>query len=597
MSNSKLNALMGVLIHELLNVTSVKFTGISIVVVITLLSACSLDEPPSLAADKIFTNGTIYTVDANNSQHQAMAVSGGVIIAVGSAEEIEILKGEQTEVTDLNGGFVMPGIQDMHVHPVDGGIKRLFECAFGAELSSQEIVEAVSQCVSSADDASSWIQGGQWGTTILEQGPGVHRSMLDAVSGDHPVFLMDWSVHNAWVNSKALTLLGIDDHTPNPVGGEIVRDADGKATGLLFDNAAYNSRKLIPDYSSEQLQRALSFSMSKMMGFGITSFRDAITNNVNLAAYLALDERGELPLRVKPSIPWKSAWSSSHEQEIKNIEQHKQYASDRIDASFAKIMLDGVPLVYSSAVLEPYEPSEQHGDKHLGELMIKPDALSEDVAWLDSQGMTVKIHATGDRAVRTALDAIEHARNTNVQAGAMHEVSHAEMIHPDDLVRFDDLNVAAEMCPILWYPGPAVDTMKITLGDRANYFWPVKSLTEAGALVFYGSDWPAVVPDTNPWPGIEAMISREDPYGKNQGKYWPEQAVDLRTVLRIFTFNGAIAGKQEKTTGSLEAGKRADFIVLESNIFELPTAALSDVQVMQTFVDGEAVFQRVHAGN
>ena len=338
MSNSIPNLIKRVLAPVLLTVTSGKFTRISLASLIALLSACSSDEPPSLAAEKIFTNGTIYTVDANNSQHQAMAVSGGVIIAVGSAEEIQALQGEQTEVTDLNGGFVMPGIQDMHVHPMDGGIKGLFECAFGAELSSPEIAEAVSQCVSSAEDASSWIQGGQWGTTILEQGPGVHRSMLDAVSGDHPVFLMDWSVHNAWVNSKALSLLGIDDQTPNPVGGEIVRDADGKATGLLFDNAAYNAMKLIPDYSSEQLQRALSFSMSKIMGFGITSFRDAITNNVNLTAYLALDERGGLPLRVKPSIPWRSAWSKSHEQEIKNIEQHELYASDRIDASFVKIM-------------------------------------------------------------------------------------------------------------------------------------------------------------------------------------------------------------------------------------------------------------------
>ena len=596
MSNSMLNVLVNVLLNVLVNVTSGKFSRLSLAGLIALLSACSSDEPPGLAAEKIFTNGTIYTVDVTNSQHQAMAVSGGVIIAVGSSEEIKALKGEQTEVTDLNGGFVMPGIQDMHVHPMDGGIKGRFECAFGAELTSPEIVEAVSQCVAATDNEASWIQGGQWGTTILEQGPGVHRSMLDAVSGDHPVFLMDWSVHNAWVNSKALTLLGIDDHTQNPVGGEIVRDADGKATGLLFDNAAYSARKLIPDYSGEQRQEALSFSMSQMMGFGITSFRDAITTNVNLNAYVALDKRGALPLRVKPSIPWKSAWSASHEQEIKNIEQHEQYASERIDASFAKIMLDGVPLVYSSAVLEPYEPSEQYGDEHLGELMIEPEVLAKDVAWLDSQGMTVKIHATGDRAVRAALDAFEHARNTNVVAGAMHEVSHAEMIHPDDLVRFDDLNVAAEMCPILWYPGPAVDTMKITLGDRANYFWPVKSLTEAGALVFYGSDWPAVVPDTNPWPGIEAMVSREDPYGKNPGKYWPEQAVDLKTALRIFTINGAVAGKQEKTTGSLEAGKRADFIILESNIFEIPTAALSDVQVLQTFVDGEAVFQRVSAG-
>ena len=174
----------------------------------------------------------------------------------------------------------------------------------------------------------------------------------------------------------------------------------------------------------------------------------------------------------------------------------------------------------------------------------------------------------------------------------MHEISHAELIHPDDLPRFSELNVIAEFSPILWYPSPLVEVMTQIIGEeRANRFWPARALLEAGAHVIYGSDWPSVVPDPNPWPGVEALVTRRDPYGNFPGALWIEQAVDLETALRIFTINGAAAGKQEGRTGTIETGKSADFIVLDRNLFEIPAEDISDTQVLLTVVSGREVYR------
>ena len=207
------------------------------------------------------------------------------------------------------------------------------------------------------------------------------------------------------------------------------------------------------------------------------------------------------------------------------------------------------------------------------------------------QGLTVKIHATGDRSLRVALDAFEAARKANGDSGLIHQVSHAEMIHADDIPRFAELNVAAEMCPILWYPIPGLD-WELWLGPDRSKVWPVKSLTEAGALVVYGSDWP-VVPTPNPWPGIESMVTRSDPTGASDVQDWPEQAIDLDTALKIFTINGAVAGKVGDSSGSLEIGKDADFIVLDRNVFEVPISDVGETQVLLSVVGGETVVDKL----
>ena len=177
----------------------------------------------------------------------------------------------------------------------------------------------------------------------------------------------------------------------------------------------------------------------------------------------------------------------------------------------------------------------------------------------------------------------------------MHEISHAELIHPDDILRFKQLDVTAEFSPILWYPSLLVEIMAQVIGaERANQFWPIKSLQDAGAHLIYGSDWPSVVPDPNPWPGIEAMVTRQDPYGVRPGELWPDQAIALEDALRIFTINGAVAGKHADRTGTIEVGKSADFIVLDRNIFQVPAEDISETQVLLTVVSGQEVYNSEH---
>jgi predicted amidohydrolase YtcJ len=204
------------------------------------------------------------------------------------------------------------------------------------------------------------------------------------------------------------------------------------------------------------------------------------------------------------------------------------------------------------------------------------------------------MHAVGDGALRQGLDAIAAARAANGHSGLRHEISHAGYMHADDIGRFAELNAVPEMAPILWYPVPGLAEAQIaTLGrERAERAFPVRSLVESGAEPAYGSDWPAVVPTPNPWPGIEAMITRRDPYLESpQEAKWAEQAVDLETALRIFTLNGAKALKLSEIAGSIEVGKSADLIVLDQNLFEIPAEDIADTRVLTTMLEGRIVYE------
>jgi hypothetical protein len=336
----------------------------------------------------------------------------------------------------------------------------------------------------------------------------------------------------------------------------------------------------------QQRSDALAWSIKQIMSYGVTTFKAALVTSENMEAYADLQAKGAIPFNIKTSLSWKSAWANSHEDELALIDARAGFVSDRIDTDFAKIMLDGIPPTYTAAMLEPYLPSEAFGDRWRGKLMFEPEQLGADLVELDSRGLTVKIHATGDRSARAALDAIEVARMKNGDSGLIHEVSHAELIHPDDIPRFVELNVAAEMCPILWHPIPGLD-WEAWLGPERKV-WPVRNLIESGALVIYGSDWP-VVATPNPWPGIESMVTRADPSGVSDATLWADQSVDLATTIRIFTHNGAIANKVGETSGSLEVGKDADFILLDRNIFDVPITEVGETKVLLSVVGGNEV--------
>ena len=558
-----------------------------LVMVTIALAACDIANEASrpVSADAVYTNARIYKVDAVNSWASAMAVGNGKIIAVGSDEDIAAHIGEDTRVNDMAGRMMMPGIHDTHIHPYDGGIGKTVQCSFLTAVLD-EALKALQDCLADIPEGQ-WLRGGQWNDGLFIGTTKAPKHILDEIAPNHPVFLMDWSVHNAWLNSSALELLGIDDETPDPSGGVIVRDLQtGEATGILLDNAAYEPRRSLPAYSLQQRSDALAWSIKQIMSYGVTTFKAALVTTENMEAYADLQAKGAIPFNIKTSLSWKSAWANSHEDELALIDARADFVSDRIDTDFAKIMLDGIPPTYTAAMLEPYLPSEAFGDRWRGKLMFEPEQLGADLIELDSRGLTVKIHATGDRSARAALDAIEVARMKNGDSGLIHEVSHAELIHPDDIPRFVELNVAAEMCPILWHPIPGLD-WEAWLGPERKV-WPVRNLVESGALVVYGSDWP-VVATPNPWPGIESMVTRADPSGVSDATLWADQSVDLETTIRIFTHNGAIANKVGDTSGSLEVGKDADFILLDRNIFDVPITEVGETKVLLSVVGGNEV--------
>ena len=567
-----------------MNINALKFPGFILLTALVCAAGCSGNGQ---SADAVYTNGFIYTVNPDQATAEALAVSDGKIIAVGSNDEVRALVSGETRVVDLDGRMLMPGIHDMHAHPMEAGEKYNFQCAFPFTFTMEQIVAKITECAAGTPPGE-WIRGGQWAMELMETETVPHKDILDAITRDHPIYLGDSTVHGAWLNSRALAVLGIDEGTPDPQGGVIVREpGTTEPTGVLVDNAAYNILRDLPAYSDEQYEDALAWSMHEMNRVGVTTIKEALSDRRTLKAFRGLDRSGRLTMKVSTSIAWRMHWIDYET----NVRQRADYATENVGTDFIKIMLDGIPPTRTSGMLDPYLPDEKYGDNFTGKLIHSPEQLTEDMINLDGQGLTVKIHATGDRAVRVTLDAIEAARKANGDSGLMHEISHAELIHPDDIPRFRELNAVAEFSPILWYPSPLVQVMEQVIGEeRAGRFWPTKSLLEAGAHIIYGSDWPSVVPDPNPWPGIEAMVTRRDPYGNFPGELWPEQAIDLETALRIFTINGAAAGKQSDRTGSIEVGKSADFIVLDRNIFQVPVEEISETQVVLTVVSGEEVY-------
>ena len=541
-------------------------------------------------ADTVYRHGRIYTVDADQRWVDAVAIKGGRFVAVGRDVEIVPFIGPATRVVDLGGHMAMPGIHDMHIHPIEGGFAQLVECTFPFVTPLADIVAKIRSCAQSTKKGE-WIRGGQWAAETLATPQPPTLALLDAAAPDNPVFLIDSTYHNAWVNSRGLKALGIDASTPDPHGGVIVRDAQSKLpTGILFDNAAYFAMKRLPKRSDAEYQAAARWAVATLNALGVTAMKDALADGYSVRAYAALDRAGKLDMRVATSRPWRATWTESDEEEAHNRSHWRDCQTSRVRTGFAKIFVDGIPPTRTAVMLEPYLPDAKHGAVFKGELQHSQTDLNAALIELDKLGLTVKMHATGDGGARAALDAIAAARKANGDSGLRHEVAHAELIAPSDIPRFKALDAVAELSPILWYPSPLVAMMSQVIGrERAHRFWPIKTMHDAGVNMIYGSDWPSVVPSPSPWPGIEAMITRKDPYGQASAALAPEQAISLADALIIFTRNGARAMRMEKDSGSIEVGKSADLIVLDRNLFDIAPEQISDTQVLETLFEGRVV--------
>lgn len=565
-----------------------------------LLAACSRKEaaPAQSAADLVVTSTAgIYTLDAKQPWVDAVAIDDGRYVFVGTAADAKQYIGPQTKVIEVGDTMAMPGLNDAHVHPLMGGLKTLYECNFSFTATAEEVAATLKACVAKTPEGT-WIKGGQWGSNFFEINAGKissPRGFLDAISTKHPIFLNDDSGHNGWVNTPALQAAKIDAKTKNPEGGTIVRAAKGEPNGVLLETAARLYDTVIPDWTDEQLVNAAREAMHIANAYGITGIKDAGAFHPSPKAFHALDQANELSLHVAACIrtPYGRRAGPLDFEAIEA--ERKAYKSRHVNTDFVKLFLDGVPTpARTAAMIHPYVADQQHGDHFTGgDTHIDPKQLAADVTELDKRGFTVKMHAAGDRSVRVGLDAIEAARKANGNSGLHHELAHAGFVDPTDIPRFAQLDAAADFCPILWHPSSIIDAVVSAVGEeRGHRYWPTRSLLDAKALIVPGSDWPAAVPDENPWVGVEAFVTRRDPRGQAPGELWKEEAITLDEALRIYTLNGAEALKLRDQTGSIEVGKSADLIVLDRNLFKVPIDDVGETQVRTTVFEGKVVFER-----
>jgi predicted amidohydrolase YtcJ len=541
------------------------------------------------AADFVLLHGKIHTEDSGRSVVQALAVRGNSIVAVGTDQAVSAYIGTGTRKVDLGGRVVLPGIIDAHVHPAESA-QDLGKCSLEDKaLHPSEIKERVAACLKKEPGERT-----QWFEAIMVNPSGLTLTLadMDSMLRDRPLILTGSDGHTVWINSMVLKLAKITSASKDPAGGRIERDAAGMPTGTLRDTAADMAGAVKPNASLDREVALLDQALASMRAIGITSVQDASVDDHAMQIYKRLYDEHRLNMRVRASFHLQDL----HESATALIERATRFRTkwavdpDFLRADAIKIFADGV-IEYPSqtaALLEPYLDSQGHPTKNRGPSYFTQENLNRIVTAADAAGLTVHIHAIGDRAVRSSLDAFADARKHNGNLDNRGQIAHLELIDPADFPRFKELGVIANF-QLLWaqldeYTEGA--TVKYIGPERSRYLYPARSLRDAGARIAGGSDWG--VSSFDAFIAMEHAITRSEQRGRPP--LLPEQSVTLQDMVDAYTINAAFALKQERTTGSLELGKRADLVVLDRDIFAIAPFELHDTKVMATYLDGREVY-------
>ncbi len=543
-------------------------------------------------ADLVLQGGRIATMDPARSWARALAVRDGRIAAVGTDDSVRPHVGPRTRVIELRGRTVTPGFQDAHVHPVHGG-RYLLRCSLHDELEASAYTRIIADYASANPDAS-WIRGGGWYMAAFPGGA-PRREDLDQLVSDRPAFLTSRDGHSVWVNSRALEVAGITAATPDPSDGRIERDEDGTPSGTLHEGAMALAERWVPDDTPGELEAALRLGQEHLHRLGITAWQDAIIQpDEEEVAYVALASRGELTGRVVGSLWWDRHRGAEQIEEL--IERRRATSIGRYKATSVKLMMDGVLENFTGAMLEPYGDGQGGATDNRGLLQIDPGGLASWVPQLDALGFQPHFHAIGDRAVRASLDAVEAARRANGPSDTRPHIAHIQVIHPDDIARFRQLDVAANAQPLWASHDDQMDVLTIPfIGDRWHWQYPFRSLRAAGAVLAMGSDWS--VSSANPLWEIQIAVERKAPEsnGKDRDVFLPEERIDLIDAVAAFTSGSAYVNHLDET-GSLEVGKLADLAILDRDLFDRGAGAIGEAQVVGTFVEGAAVYETADLG-
>lgn len=541
-------------------------------------------------AELLLVNGVIDTLTAEVPRTSALAVRDGLIAALG--DEALALRGPGTEVVDLEGAYVMPGLLDVHNHHLIAGQMDLFEFNAVPTLTLDQLLEAVAEYARGLGP-DEWVIGGSWGSGLLGELNSVESlRRLDEATGGRPALLKDDSKHNRWANSVALELAGIGEGTPDPDGGQILRDERDRPTGVLIESAGAHletTRERLHPTSVEDVARAARRGIEILHSYGITAIQDAAATLQLMQALHHLDERGELHAWVVTSMLANDFIFGAQPLGEGIITERDATRSEHHRPDFIKIFLDGVPPAGTAAFIEPYLDGVGFPACHHGHTTMDATELEGWLMRTAERGISAKIHCTGDASVRLVLDTVAKVRAAG-HLDPVYHVAHGQFVHPDDIARFAELDVVADISPALWFPGVIPEAIAAVLpGDRGQRLQPNRALLDAGATVAGGSDWPVSV-SPNVWEGVYGLVTRQDPTGQFPGALWPEQAITLEEAIRVYTTAAAEAMGLADVAGTLAPGTSADFVLLSDNPFEIEVDRIPGITARETWFAGTRVY-------
>jgi predicted amidohydrolase YtcJ len=547
-----------------------------------VLAACA---PPREPAEILFVNGRFVTLDESTPEAEAIAVRDGRILAVGTREEIEKHRRDDTEIVDLEGLTVVPGLIDAHEHFPDIG-KRVQQVFLDETKSAAEALEIVKRELQKVAPGE-WLVGQGWHTAAWNGSDYPGHEELSRISPDNPVYLVGMASHAAWVNAKALELAGITKDTPDPPGGQILKRKDtGEPTGILLEEALDLVSRLLPAETRESRKADIRRSIQTALRFGLTGMHDAGSDAETVALFKELVAEGAFPFRLYVMLDVPDAGSVldsylEHSPEI-GLGDH------RLTIRCFKAYADGALGARGASLLAPYSDDAETS----GLVQNSEDELTRLIEKAGAKGYQVAIHAIGDGGNRSALNAAERAQKALPGKDLRVRIEHAQILSSADVPRFASLSVIASMQPIhatmdMGFAETRVGPERI----KGGYVW--RSLLSSGARVAAGSDTPSFpVVYNNPLWGIHAAVTRQDARGEPPGGFYPEQKVSRLDALKMYTLHPAYAAFEEDLKGSISKGKLADLTVLSKDILTVPEAEIRDTEVVMTVVGGDVVYRR-----
>ncbi|MCP3757365.1 amidohydrolase [Streptomyces sp. TBY4] len=552
------------------------------------------------SAALVVRNASVFTGTDRRGPVRAVAVGrDGKILATGTDAALRRYVGRDTEVVDAGGNTVMSGIHDGHVHPLGAGERSLSPSLDGAETTPAELLEILTGFLADTGGAGAepdgWLVVEDWNPVgLLPTGTAPHHSVLDALPTRRPVVLVGGDGHNLWANRRALDIAGITAATPDPVGGKVVKGADGQPTGVLKDDAQGLVKRHIPEHTLAELVAACAAVLDLAAASGVTTMMDALVGRHELELYRALSAAGRLPQRIVPAIRLDAEQAKDPAASLAYARGLRREFGEVRGLRFGmiKVFLDGV-IEYpaqTAALLEPYLDGNGRPTANRGELYTSAAEYGRLSAAFNGAGWQMHAHGLGDRAVRTALDGYAYARRATGQRDARNAVAHLQLVDPADLRRFAQLGVTACM-QLQWAVRDTwtVEALLPYIGpERHRWLYPARSLEKAGARLAGGSDWP--VDALQVWNQLRTAIDRQGAHGAG-ALYREREALSRETTLRMHTSGTAWQLRQEGLTGTVEVGKAADLVLLDRDVTRCPVADISGTGVRMTLVGGRVVHE------